>query len=132
MHWDDTEHAGFTTGDPWLPAHPNRDTINAAAAVADPDSVFHHYRALIDLRHGHAVVVDGRFELLLPDHDQLWVSTRTLGDDVLVVLANCSSTAATVPADAVPELDGARVLLGTHGTADGLELQPWESRIYAI
>ena len=59
--------------------------------MADPDSVFHHYRKLIALRHEHPVVVDGRFELLLPDHEQLWAFTRTLGDDVLLVLANCSS-----------------------------------------
>ena len=26
MQWDDSEHAGFTTGEPWLPANPNKDT----------------------------------------------------------------------------------------------------------
>jgi oligo-1,6-glucosidase len=133
MHWDDSEHAGFTTGTPWLPVNPNKDTVNAAAAVADPGSVFHHFRKLIALRHERSVVVDGRFDLLLPDHEQVWAFTRTSGDDVLVVLANCSSTAATVPTDAVPDLGGARVLLGTHGTTDGaLDLAPWESRIYAL
>ena len=59
MHWDDSEHAGFTTGEPWLPAHPNKDHVNAAAAVADEDSVFHHFRRLIALRHADPVVVDG-------------------------------------------------------------------------
>jgi oligo-1,6-glucosidase len=29
MQWDATEHAGFTTGTPWLPAHANRDVVNA-------------------------------------------------------------------------------------------------------
>ena len=33
------------------PGQPDRDVVNAAAAVADPDSVFHHYRRLIELRH---------------------------------------------------------------------------------
>ena len=48
------------------------------------------------------------FELLLPDHDQLWVFTRTLGDDVLLVLANCSSEPAKVEASDVPDLGGCR------------------------
>jgi oligo-1,6-glucosidase len=130
MQWDGSEHAGFTTGDPWLPANPNKDTINAAAATADPDSVFHHFRRLIDLRHQHPVVVHGRFELLLPDHDQVWAFTRTLGETVLLVLANCSSHRVTLSPDDVPDRSGARVLIGTHGTTDRLELAPWESRVY--
>jgi oligo-1,6-glucosidase len=132
MQWDDSEHAGFTTGTPWLPANPDKDTINAAAATADPGSVFHHYRKLIELRHRHPVVVHGRFELLLPEHPQLWVFTRTLDAATLVVLANCSSEAVTVGPSDVPDLTAADVLLGTHEATSGLSLQPWESRIYAL
>jgi len=132
MHWDDSEHAGFTTGTPWLPATANKDEINAAAAVADPDSVFHHFRKLIELRHENPVVVEGRFDLLLPDHDQVLAFTRTLGDDALLVLANCSSETVTVAPDDVPDVAAAKVLLATHDETDGLDLQPWESRIYAL
>jgi oligo-1,6-glucosidase len=133
MQWDDSEHAGFTTGEPWLPANPNKDVVNAAAAVADEGSVFHHYRRLIELRHRHRVVVDGRFALLLPEHEQLWAFTRTLDDDVLLVLANCSSHRVTVDQGGLPDLGGADVLLGTHGTvADASALAPWESRVYAL
>ncbi len=133
MQWDDSEHAGFTTGEPWLPANPNKDIVNAVAAVADEDSVFHHYRRLIELRHRHRVVVDGRFALLLPEHEQLWAFTRTLGDDVLLVLANCSSHRAVVEQAGLPDLGGADLLLGTHGAvADASALAPWESRVYAL
>ncbi|CAN5622702.1 alpha-glucosidase [soil metagenome] len=132
MQWDDSQHAGFTTGTPWLPANANKDTVNAAAAVADPDSVFHHFRRLIALRHERSVVVDGRFELLLPEDEQVWAFTRTAGDDVLLVLANCSSTSAKVSPGDAPDVTGAELLLGTHGAGGGLELAPWESRIYAL
>ena len=64
MQWDDRSHAGFTAGIPWLPVNPNYITVNAAAAVDDPKSVFHHFRKLIKLRHDHPVIVHGRFELL--------------------------------------------------------------------
>ena len=54
MQWDAGPHAGFTTGEPWLGVNPNHVEINAEAARADPDSVFHHYRQLIELRHARA------------------------------------------------------------------------------
>jgi oligo-1,6-glucosidase len=132
MLWDASEHGGFTSGTPWLPAHENRTEINAAAAVADPDSVFHHYRRLIDLRHTDQVVVDGRFALLLPDDPQVWAFTRALGGAVLLVLANCSSRPATVDPASVPAIAGSEVLLATHGTSHDLTLGPWESRVHRL
>jgi oligo-1,6-glucosidase len=132
MQWDDTSHAGFTDGIPWLPANPNYVTINAEAEIEDPDSVFHHFRKLMRLRHDHPVIVHGRFELLLPDHEQIWALTRTLDDQVLVMIANCSSVPVSVPPDATPDLTGAQVLLATHGDSTSLQLEPWESRIYLL
>ena len=130
MQWDDTSHAGFTEGIPWLPVNLNYLTINAAAAVEDPKSVFHHFRKLIELRHDHPVVVHGRFELLLPDHEQIWALTRTLNDQVLLMIANWSSHPAIVPRGTVPDLTDGEVLLATHGESTSLNLEPWESRIY--
>jgi oligo-1,6-glucosidase len=132
MQWDDTSHAGFTAGIPWLPVNPNYVMINAAKEIEDTHSVFHHFQKLIELRHDHPVIVRGQFELLLPDHEQIWALTRRLDDQVLVMVANCSSEQARVPADAIPDLRGAQLLLATHGDSTGLELEPWESRIYLL
>ncbi|RKT77906.1 oligo-1,6-glucosidase [Terracoccus luteus] len=132
MQWDDTASAGFTTGTPWLAVNPDHVDVNAAAARRDPQSVFAHYRALIALRHSDECVVDGRFELLLPDHEQLWVFTRTLGDERLLVLANCSSDAVTVDPSHVPDVVGGEVLLATHDGRTGLDLAPWESRVLRL
>jgi oligo-1,6-glucosidase len=132
MQWDDSSQAGFTEGIPWLPVNPNYLTINAAAAIENPNSVFHHFRKLIKLRHDHPVIVHGRFELLLPDHAQIWAITRTLDDQVLLTIANWSSEPASVPPEAIPDLTGAEVLLATHGDSTSLDLEPWESRIYLL
>ncbi|EWT02457.1 alpha-amylase [Intrasporangium oryzae NRRL B-24470] len=132
MQWDDSPNAGFSAGEPWLPVNPNHTFINAAAAEADPQSVLAHYRALIALRHKLPVVSEGDFALLLPDHDQLWVIVRTHGDDRLLVLANCASQPVSAPAAELPDLAGARVLLATHPGRDGLDLLPWESRLYNL
>ena len=111
MQWDDSEHAGFTTGTPWLPANPNHTEINARAALADPDSVLHHYRRLIELRHTEPAVVHGDFTMLLPDDEQLYAFTRRLGEVELLVLGNFSGRPATA---AIPDAEawaGAELVL---------------------
>jgi oligo-1,6-glucosidase len=132
MQWDASEHAGFTTGTPWLPAHANRTVVNAEAETADPDSVFHHYRRLIELRHSDPVVVDGRFELLLPDHPTVWAFTRTLDDAALLVVANLSGGDVTLTPDDLPDLAGSAVLLPTHQPPYTRTLRPWESRLHRL
>ena len=131
MQWDASANAGFSTGEPWLQVNPNHVEINADAAIADRDSVFHHYRALIALRHERELVREGRFELLLPNHEQLFCYTRTLGREVLLVVANWSSAPVALPLSELPELGGAEVLLGTHASASD-ELAGWESRAYRL
>jgi oligo-1,6-glucosidase len=126
MQWDASQHAGFTTGEPWLPVNPNHVEINAEAARADPDSVFHHYRRLIELRHTEPVVAFGAFTMLLPDHPQVYAFTRSYQGVELLVLANLSGTSSTVDVGGWSE---AELVLGTHGTGGTGTLAPWESRI---
>jgi len=97
----------------------NHVTINADAALRDPDSVFAHFQKLIRLRHDGEVVREGRFELLLRDHEQIWTFTRTLGNERLLIIANCLSDEVAIPAEALPNLDGADLILGTHTPATG-------------
>jgi oligo-1,6-glucosidase len=121
MQWDASPQAGFTTGTPWLPVNPNHTEINAEAARKDPDSVFHHYRRLIEMRHVLPVVVHGDYRLLLPDDEQVFAYVRTLDGTKLTVLANLSGAAA-----GVPQLAG-EVVISTHGRASPpSELAPWE------
>ncbi|WP_027861696.1 alpha-glucosidase [Marmoricola sp. URHB0036] len=132
MQWDSSPHAGFTTGEPWLAVNPNHSEINAAAQVDDPDSVFHHYRRLIELRHDEPTVAHGDFTMLVPDHEQLYAFTRTLGDVRLTVVANLSDRDGLVPADEGIEVpDGAEVVLTNEGSgiAPDAPLGPWAARV---
>ncbi|GAA0940517.1 glycoside hydrolase family 13 protein [Virgisporangium aurantiacum] len=127
MQWDDSPNAGFTTGTPWLAVNPNYPTVNASKATADPDSVFHYYRRLIELRHTEPVVAHGDFTMLLPDDDRVYAFTRRLGDVELLVLGNFSGD--TVPTD----LSGqSEVLIANYppDTGDPIVLRPWEARVY--
>jgi len=131
MAWHGGAGAGFSTGTPWLPINANHDQINAADALADPDSVFHHYRKLIALRHNSELVRQGRFELLLGEHPALFCYLRSLEGQSLLVLANWSSEPVPLPLDELPSLTGARLLLGTHEEL-GDTLAGWESRVYHL
>ncbi len=130
MQWDGTVNAGFTAGTPWLAVNSNHVDISAAAQLTDPDSVFHHYRKLIALRHDLEVVRQGRFALLLPEDERLFSYTRALDGQVLLVVANWSSGSVVLP-EGLPSRVGAEILLGTHDSASD-ELQGWESRIYRL
>ena len=97
--------AGFTSGMPWLAINANHVHINAEAEQADADSVLHFYRRLVALRRTLPVLVDGYYQLILPDHLQVFAYTRTLGAVRLLVLCNLSAQPATV--DVAGQLAGA-------------------------
>jgi oligo-1,6-glucosidase len=126
MQWDDSEHAGFTTGEPWLAVNPNYHELNAAAQQDDPDSVLAHYRRLIALRHDDPVVVHGDFTMLLEDHEQVYAFTRALGEVELLVMVNVSSRPAEVSLDDAHSWLGAQPVLGAPYAAT---MNPWEYRV---
>jgi oligo-1,6-glucosidase len=134
MQWDASEHAGFTTGEPWLAVNPNHGQINARAARADPDSVFHHYRRLIELRHDEPVVAHGDFTMLLPGDERVYAFTRRLGDVELLVLGNFSGDRVAVEPPDAPAWADAELLIATcapaPGAAAALGLEPWEGRVH--
>ncbi len=47
---DASHNAGFSEGEPWIGVCDNYETVNAHAALDDPDSVFYTYQSLISLR----------------------------------------------------------------------------------
>ena len=67
VQWDDSENAGFSTGIPWIQVNPNYKEINAKKEMSDLDSVFHYYQKLIALRKKYALIVYGKYEMLLED-----------------------------------------------------------------
>jgi oligo-1,6-glucosidase len=127
MQWDDSEHAGFTDGEPWIAVNPNHTEVNARAAQEDPDSVFHHYRKLIELRHTEPAVAHGDFTMLLEDDPQVYAYTRRHDGTELLVVVNVSSEPASPE---IPGWDGAElVLTNAEPEPQGLGLGPWEARV---
>ena len=132
MQWDAGPHAGFTQGEPWLGVNPNHTEINAEDERANPDSVFHHYRRLIELRHDEPAVALGDFTMLLEDDPQVYAFTRALDGTELLVVVNVSgepASAAGIP-DAEAWAGAELVLTNAEPEPQGLELGPWEARVY--
>ncbi|WP_176085283.1 alpha-glucosidase [Martelella sp. HB161492] len=131
MQWDGTAHAGFTTGDKtWLPVNPCYPDVNAAAARADDNSIYHHYRRLIALRHASPALVYGHYSDLAPDHESLYVFERKLGDTRFITAINFTRKPAEITIDGIA---GAEVACAnTEGRTIGgnmLTLGPWEALV---
>ncbi|WP_245237086.1 alpha-amylase family glycosyl hydrolase, partial [Paenibacillus ihuae] len=129
IQWDATPNGGFTTGEPWLPVNPNYTEINMKANLEDPDSVFHCYRKLIELRKNNPIVVWGDFELVTGVPDQVFMYYRRYEGQTWLVTANFSSEAVTL------ELPGfgqaGEIIIGSYSREDTefeqLQLRPYEA-----
>lgn len=96
IHWDDSAHSGFTSGTPWIQVNPNYVEVNAAAQEQDPDSELNYFRTLNQVRKNNLTLVYGAYDLLLPEHTQVYAYTRTLDEDKILVLLNFSSDTVTL------------------------------------
>ncbi|MCB9105671.1 MAG: alpha-glucosidase [Anaerolineales bacterium] len=137
VQWDASPQAGFTSGDPWIKVNPNYKTINVRQALADPNSVFYYYQQLIRLRHEQPVIVYGRYDLILDDHEEIYAFTRTLDDDRLLVILNFreATPVFTLPADiqfTQPELLISNYEVDAAEEIHSLTLRPFEARVYRL
>ncbi len=137
MQWDESEHAGFTTGTPWIKVNPNYREISVARALADPDSVLHYYQRLIQLRKESQIVVDGVYDLILDDDPAIYAFTRTLESERLVVMLNFTGGQ---PVFALPEelpSAGAELVIANYPVDPSedirqITLRPYEARVYHL
>ena len=88
MQWDSTENAGFTTGKPWLKVNKNYKFINAEDCLQDKDSIFYHYKKLINIRKHNDTIIYGNYKLLLPEDKNVFAYSRELNGDKIVVVCN--------------------------------------------
>lgn len=126
MQWDDSKNAGFTDGTPWINVNPNYKEINAKAAVADPDSVFHYYQELIKLRHTLPIIVYGKFQGLLDDSETIYAYERHLDGQVLTVA--CNFTDQEQDCTLFDDLAGEE-LISNYKEHKAGKLQPYEARV---
>lgn len=96
FQWENTLHGGFSTVEPWLRVNDNYPMINAAQKDLESSSIFHYYQTLIRLRKQTDALIDGTFELLLPEHPTVFCYTRTTETERWLILVQLGREETTV------------------------------------
>ena len=63
IQWTPERHAGFTSGEPWLPIGRAVEELNVRTLRSDPKSTLSLYRGLIRLRRSDNVITLGSYRL---------------------------------------------------------------------
>ena len=136
MQWKEEMNSGFTTSTPWISAAENFKEINVEKALEDKESVFYHYKKLVELRKTYDVITEGEYAILDKNDPKIWAYTRTTESEVLLVINNFYGEEITYSVPAHVQLDGMKqeILLSNYKDASKditkLSLRPYESIVY--
>ncbi|MCX7772979.1 MAG: alpha-glucosidase C-terminal domain-containing protein, partial [Clostridia bacterium] len=137
MQWNSAPNAGFTTGTPWIAVNPNYTAINVAEAQKDPDSVLNYYKKLLKLRKQYDIIVYGDYKLILEDHEEIYAYTRTLGEEVLLVVLNFFGKTPVFELPIEMQYSKKELLIANYDVnseedMDVIKLRPYEARVYKL
>lgn len=135
MQWNDSQNAGFTSGQSWLKVNPNYKEINAESQLKDENSIFNYYKKLIKIRKSNPVVVYGKYELMLEENKEIFAYTRTLENEMLLVICNFTGNETEFVLERKFEFKSKELLISNYNvnendSIESIELKPYESRIY--
>lgn len=137
MQWNSGPNAGFTSGTPWIKVNPNYQEINAEQQLVDDHSIFQYYKKLIQLRKQHEIVVYGTYDLILPEHSEIYAFTRTLGDEKLLIILNFSDGKPEFEWPQQLEYEKKELLISNYSIdqedeQEAFKLLPYEARVYKL
>lgn len=135
MQWNSDKNAGFTTGTPWMKVNPNFTEINVEKQEQDEHSILSFYKKMIALKKNNEVFTYGVYDLILEEDEQIYAYTRTLGEEMIVVITNLSKTEAKFETEL--KLNANDLLLANkevapHEDVTSVTLQPYEARVYRV
>lgn len=138
VQWDDSENAGFTKGEPWIPVSSEYKRINVEQALKDEDSIFYHYQKLIRLRKDYEVISNGSIKFILEENNKVLSYVRNLGDATVLVINNFygESTKVEIPDEYANKSAKSKILISNYKDSSvlnkELNLRPFESIVYHI
>jgi len=134
FQWNDSKNGGFTTGIPWLKVNDNYTKINEAAQEDDPNSILNYFRKMVKLRKDNLAFVYGTYQLVQPEHSQIYAYTRSLGKDSFLVLLNFSSKEASI--NLAEDMHTDKIMIDNYDSikqeGNTLILKPYQAIIYSL
>ncbi len=103
-------------------------------ALGEPDSILHYYQELIRLRKKYPVIIYGAYDLIMPEHEQIYAFTRTLEDERLLVVLNFSQDTPLFSLPAELRFEKSELLISNYAVdarenIDRFHLRPYEARV---
>jgi oligo-1,6-glucosidase len=129
VQWDDSENAGFTTGEPWFYVNENYKKINVAKQEGQRYSVLNFYRKAIRLRKTLPVVRYGRYKEHFKLSGKQYVYSRQMPGEKILVICSFTKRKLELRAPRGFDLRTGRLIL-TNYPAQERYLQPYECRVY--
>lgn len=135
MQWNKSKNGGFTTGIPWIKLNNNYRKINVEDQLKDKDSILNFYKDIIKIKKENKALIYGKYDILLENHDKLYVYTRTLKKEKYIIITNISEE--YVEFNYEEGLKYKNLLLANykvkeHDNITKFILKPYEARIYYI
>ena len=132
VQWDDSEHAGFTTGTPWFYVNENYKEINVKAQERDPDSVLNFYRAAIKLRRELPSVRHGDYKEHGSHSSKLYTYTREDDSEKILIVCSYSEKNVKWKAPAGFDMGRADLMLCNYTQMEESVMKPYEARVYRL
>lgn len=135
MQWNTEAHGGFTKGQKsWLSVNPNFDTINVANDLNNPDSIFHFYRKMLEIRRSDQDLIYGVYSDLSPQHTEVFAFTRAGEKSTYLTVLNMSNTEVAFPLGI--DHKGYELVISNQLQVDSaiqsevVVLKPWTAHLY--
>lgn len=133
MQWNSQANAGFSEGaKTWLKVNENYKQINVEAQELEENSVLNYYKKLIQLRKKTPALIYGDYADLRPNCNKIWLYTRILGEDKVLVMNNFTSEKQSFTLDFL--VKNLTLLFSNMAVDDEsvFILKPYESRVYVF
>ncbi len=136
MQWDDSINGGFSKATPWIATNQNYKEINVKNNIEDENSIFNHYKKLIQIRKENEVVLYGDFELLYKDNNSIFAYIRELNNEKILVVSNFYGENEKFILNKELKYKNCEILLSNYkdssNNIEKINLRPYESIIYKL